>query len=371
MGTDKWPPMMVAGMRAAAGLACSPPERRAHAAPGEEEREQVSDSDAPTYETIGLSVEDGIATITLDREERLNAFTYGMLEDFVDALDRTDADPEVKCVIVTGRGRAFCAGADLGEGKTTFDRGSGVFQMPENADGGGTLSRRIFDSAKPIIGAINGPAVGIGITMTLPMESGWSPTRRKSGSSSPSAASSPRPSSFFLPRIVGISKHANGSTGRIFKPQEALDGGLVRSVHPVDELLPAARELARRCRQFLARRRRADPADALADARRGHAGPRPRGRLRGALLPQGPAQERAGGFHPPSRRKREASYPMPVSEDLPDFYSRWGSERGGFDPGVASGEGDVYCRLRLTGRSVGPNEGDHVGSAQERSVSDV
>ncbi len=281
----------------------------------------MSDSEAPTYETIDLSVEDGIATITLDREERLNAFTYGMLEDFVDALDRTDADPEVKCVIVTGRGRAFCAGADLGEGKTTFDRGSGVFQMPENADGGGTLSRRIFDSAKPIIGAINGPAVGIGITMTLPMDVRLVADSAKIGFVFAKRGLVPEAcSSFFLPRIVGISKACEWVfTGRIFKPQEALDAGLVRSVHPVDELLPAARELAKEMSEGTSR-------VAVALARR----------MLWQMLAEGtPAlahevdsealyflgtspdvQEGVSSF----LEKREASYPMRVSEDLPDFY---------------------------------------------------
>lgn len=159
------------------------------------------------YETIELTVDERIATITLDREDRLNAFNQTMLEELIDAFDRIDADDEARCVIVTGRGRAFCAGADLGDGKDSFARSGGPFRMPQDADGGGILARRIFDSAKPLIAAINGPAVGIGATMTLPMDVrlaadgariGFVFTRR--GLVPETAAS------FFLPRLVGISR---------------------------------------------------------------------------------------------------------------------------------------------------------------------
>jgi enoyl-CoA hydratase/carnithine racemase len=309
-------------------------------------------SNGSAYETIDLSVEDGIATITLDREERLNAFTYRMLEEFVDALDRTDADDEVKAVIITGRGRAFCAGADLGEGGKSFDRGDETFTMPQNSDGGGTLSRRMFDSAKPLIGAINGPAVGIGITMTLPMDVRLCSTTAKIGFVFAKRGLVPEASSsFFLPRVVGISKACEWVfTGRIFDAQEALDAGLVRSVHEPDDLIGAARELAQEMSQNTSR-------VAVALARR--------------MLWQMLAEGTPGLAHEVDSEalyflgtsddvkegvtsfleKREANYPMKVSE-LPDFYARWGSERGGFDPALADSDGDVYVRLRLTDRSV-------------------
>lgn len=322
------------------------------------------------YETISLDVEDGIATITLDREERLNAFTYRMLEEFVDALDRTDADDEVKCVIVTGRGRAFCAGADLGEGGSTFDRGSAEFAMPEDADGGGTLSRRMFDSAKPIIGAINGHAVGIGMTLTLPMDVRLVVDSAKLGFVFAKRGLVPEAcSSFFLPRIVGISKACEWVfTGRIFDAGEALEAGLVRSVHTREELMPAARALAKEMSEGTSR-------VAVAMARR--------------MLWQMLAEGTPGLAHEVDSEalyflgtsddvkegvsafleKREARYPMSVADDMPGFFQRWGEERGGFDPSVASGDDDVYCRLRLTDRSVSRGGGS-TGNDQEEERTD-
>ncbi|MEY2973961.1 MAG: hypothetical protein RIR49_381, partial [Actinomycetota bacterium] len=125
-----------------------------------------------TYEHISLEIADGIATIWLDRPDKMNAFTERMRYEIIDALDRTDADDAVRAVIFTGRGRAYCAGADLSSGEATFSKGGsdimGANGVPR--DGGGTVSLRIFDSLKPVIGAINGPAVGVGVTMTLPMD---------------------------------------------------------------------------------------------------------------------------------------------------------------------------------------------------------
>jgi enoyl-CoA hydratase/carnithine racemase len=297
------------------------------------------------YETIDLTVEAGIATITLDREERLNAFTPQMLVDFVDALDRTDADDEVKAVIVTGRGRAFCAGADLAGGGE-------IFTMPEHADDGGTLALRIFDSAKPIIAAINGPAVGIGITITLPMDVRLVADTARIGfvfakrGLVPEAASS-----FFLPRVVGISKACEWVfTGRIFDAQEALEAGLVRSVHPAGEVLGAARELALEMSQGTSR-------VAVALARRmlwqmlADGTPAAAHRLDSeALFFLGASDDMKEGVAS-FLEKREASYPMKASE-LPPFYARWGSERGGFDPARAAAEGDTYRRLRPTGATT-------------------
>ncbi len=206
--------------------------------------------DPSTYEHIELGVDAGIATIWLNRPDKMNAFTERMRYEIIDAFDRTDADDAVRAVIITGRGRAFCAGADLSSGEGTFSRGGsdiiGANGVPR--DGGGTVSLRIFESKKSVIGAINGAAVGVGVTMTLPMDIRLASTDAKFGfvfsrrGIVPEAASS-----WFLPRLVGISRAMEWvAAGEVFPAAEALDGGLVRSVHAPDELLPAARALAKR-----------------------------------------------------------------------------------------------------------------------------
>src|SRR4051794_9028065 len=202
------------------------------------------------FSEIRYEVADGVLTITLNRPDRLNAFTATMMGELIEAFDAADADDDVRAVIVTGEGRGFCAGADLGGGGETFDwrargHGEGGANIPR--DGGGRVSLRIFESTKPVIAAINGAAVGVGITMTLPMDVrlvaegakiGFVFTRR---GIVPEAASS-----WFLPRIVGISQAVEWvETGRVFDAEEALRGRLVRSVHPQDELLDAAYALAR------------------------------------------------------------------------------------------------------------------------------
>ncbi len=198
------------------------------------------------FEEIRYEVADGILLITLDRPDRLNAFTGTMGRELIAAFDRADADDDVRAVIVTGAGRGFCAGADLGGGGQTFDSSEFRDDGEVPRDLGGEVSLRIYASTKPVIAAINGPAVGVGITMTLPMDVrlvaedariGFVFTRR---GIVPEACSS-----WFLPRIVGISQAMEwAATGRVFSAEEALAGRLVRSVHPGDELLGAARELA-------------------------------------------------------------------------------------------------------------------------------
>jgi enoyl-CoA hydratase/carnithine racemase len=200
---------------------------------------------ATSFEEISYEVSDHVLTITLNRPERLNAYTAVMARELDEAFDRADADDDVRAVILTGAGRGFCAGADLESGGDTFelpDAGDGVVER----DGGGRLALRIFACQKPVIAAINGPAVGVGITMTLPADFrlisetariGFVFTRR---GIVPEACSS-----WFLPRVVGIAQAMEWTlTGRVFDAQEALAGGLVRSVHPPAELLPAARALA-------------------------------------------------------------------------------------------------------------------------------
>jgi len=207
-----------------------------------------------TYTQIAYEVADRVATITLDRPDRLNAFTVTMQRELCAALDEVDADPEVRVVVVTGRGRGFCAGADLNAGAAAFDTSSaraaagGVVTEADgrHRDEGGLVSLRFFECTKPVIGAINGPAVGVGVTMTLPFDVRLASTTAKFGlvfarrGLVPEAASS-----WFLPRVVGISRAMEWcATGRVFGPDEALAGGLVRSVHEPDALLPAAYEMA-------------------------------------------------------------------------------------------------------------------------------
>lgn len=197
------------------------------------------------FEQIITEVDDGVLTITLNRPERLNAWTTAMGRELIEAFDRADADDEVRAVIVTGAGRAYCAGADLQEGGDTFRHGNaGDTAIPR--DGGGQFTLRVFESTKPVIAAINGPAVGVGATMTLPMDIRLAAEEARIGFVFVRRGIVPEAcSSWFLPRVVGISRAMEwAATGRVFDAQEALEGGLVRSVHPADKLLGAARALA-------------------------------------------------------------------------------------------------------------------------------
>jgi enoyl-CoA hydratase/carnithine racemase len=199
------------------------------------------------FEQIRYEVDDRVLTITLHRPDRLNAFTPTMARELVAAFDAADADDDVRAVIVTGAGRGFCAGADLQAGGDTFDyRARGVEdEVPR--DGGGQIALRIFASTKPVIAAINGPAVGVGATMTLPMDIRLAAEGAKIGFVFTARGIVPEAcSSWFLPRVVGISQAMEwAATGRVFGADEALHGRLVRSVHPQEELLDAARALAR------------------------------------------------------------------------------------------------------------------------------
>ena len=216
------------------------------------------------FETIRVDISEGILTITLNRPDRMNAFTGQMMKDIIAAFDIADADDAVRAVIVTGSGdRAFCAGADLGSGGATFDYtkrpdrlehgspiqadGSIDFSHASVRDGGGRTTLRIFNCKKPVIGAINGAAVGIGVTMQLPMDFRLASETARFGfvfarrGIVPEAASS-----WFLPRLVGISQALDWCySGRVFGAEEAKRGGLVRSIHAPEDLIPAARALAK------------------------------------------------------------------------------------------------------------------------------
>ena len=196
---------------------------------------------------ILYSVEESIATITLNRPERLNAVDTTVIRELVDAFGRADGDDAVRAVIVTGAGRAFCAGADLAAGGGTFAGGPGRGERPEeHHDGGGVVTLRIFEMTKPVIAAINGPAVGFGITMTLAMDVRLASTAARIGFVFARRGVVPEAcSSWFLPRLVGLAQAAEWAyTGRVFSAEEAQAGGLVSRVLAPEALLPAARELA-------------------------------------------------------------------------------------------------------------------------------
>ena len=214
-----------------------------------------------TFETLDCTLNSGVLTITLNRPDKLNAFNREMMNELIAAFDRADADDAVRAVIVTGAGRAFCAGADLSQGAKTFDYAartdrpevgqavaSGAVDWSDESvrDGGGRVTLRIFNCLKPVIAAINGPAVGIGATMLLPMDIRLASEQARIGFVFNRRGITPEAcSSWFLPRVVGISRALEWSmTGRIFPASEALEGGLVRQVLPASDLLPAAHALA-------------------------------------------------------------------------------------------------------------------------------
>ena len=285
----------------------------------------------PTLQTLLYSVDDAVATITLNRPEKMNAFTAQMRDDLVAALDETDADDAVRAVIITGAGRAFCAGADLSSGGKTFDYAARADAAREAykvgdvyRDGGGIVTLRIFNSLKPVIGAINGAAVGIGLTMQLPMDIRLASTDARFGfvfarrGITPEAASS-----WFLPRLVGMQTALEWCfTGRVFAAQEALDKGLVRSLHAPLDLLPAARALAREIadntapvsialtRQMLWR---------MAGAEHPMLAHRIDSRAIQARGQSADAREGVSSF----LAKRAPVYPNTVSGDMPDFFPWW------------------------------------------------
>jgi enoyl-CoA hydratase/carnithine racemase len=281
----------------------------------------------PTYSDIAYEVADQVATITLDRPDQLNAFTGRMMHELIDAFDHADADDEVRAVIVTGRGRGFCAGADLSGGSDTFAEGGGGAKTgPQGVprDGGGMVSLRIFECTKPVIAAINGPAVGVGITMTLPMDIRLVSSAAKIGFVFARRGIVPEAcSSWFLPRLVGIQTAAEWVfTGRLLTPAEVVAGGLARSVHEPDDLLPAARAIAQEIalntapvsvalsRQMMWRMLGAShPMDAHRVDSRGIA---ERGK-------SADASEGVMSF----LEKRPAVFPVKVSDGLPNIFPDW------------------------------------------------
>jgi enoyl-CoA hydratase/carnithine racemase len=277
------------------------------------------------YETIQYDVAERVLTITLHRPDRLNAFTVGMQHELIDAFDRADADDDVRAIVVTGAGRAFCAGADLGGGGDTFNaEKAGADVGVTHRDGGGQVSLRIYQLEKPIIAAINGPAVGVGVTMTLPMDVRIAAESARFGFVFARRGIVPEAcSSWFLPRVVGISRAMEWTTtGRVFPASEALEAGLVRSVVPDGEVVPAAMALAREIadntsavsvaltRQMLWRMLGADPpVEAHKIDSRGIA----------QLGKMADAKEGVSAF----LEKRPARFPMSAARDLPAFFPWW------------------------------------------------
>ena len=281
------------------------------------------------FTQIKLDIDDGIATLTLHRPDKMNAFTRTMMQEIIDAIDITDGDDSVRAVIFTGHGdRAFCAGADL-----TPEGGGHVFSDPTMVDdlgdervrdGGGRLTLRLFNSKKPLISACNGVAVGVGATMQLPMDIRLCADHARFGfvfarrGITPEAASS-----WFLPRLVGMQTSLEWCmTGRIFDAKEAQAAGLVRSVHPLEDLMGEARALAREI---------ADNTSAVSVAMtramlwRLSATEHPMmahridSRAIYSLSRSDDAKEGISSF----LEKRPPQYPDTVSEDMPQFYPWW------------------------------------------------
>ncbi len=287
------------------------------------------------YQAIRYEVSEGIATITLARPDQLNAFTYPMIAEVLDVLDRVDADDDVRAVIFTGAGRAFSAGTDLADGTAVFTRDEereallkpdGSFNYGGQAarDGGGLISLRIFQCLKPVIAAINGPSAGIGATIQLAMDIRLASETAKFGyvfsrrGVVPEAAST-----WFLPRIVGISQALEWCySGRLVRAEEAHRAGLVKAVYAPDDLLPAARALARGfvdgtapvsialIRQMLWRGLGSDhPMEAHRVDSRGIL----------ALGRTGDVAEGVASF----LEKRAPQFTGKVSTDMPDFFPWW------------------------------------------------
>ena len=207
---------------------------------------EPAENESVPGEPVQCRVTDGVATITLNRPDKLNALNGEMFEGLMAAFDRTDGDDSVRAVVVTGAGRAFCAGADLSGGAATFDYGPDPTAPQAHRDRGGLLVLRIFRSLKPVIAAINGPAVGVGITMTLPMDIRILADSARVGFVFARRGIAPDGAcSWFLPRIAGISRALEWClTGRLLSAGEALAGGLARTVCPVAEVVPLATALA-------------------------------------------------------------------------------------------------------------------------------
>jgi enoyl-CoA hydratase/carnithine racemase len=272
-----------------------------------------------TEATVLTNVENKVMTITLNRPQVLNAYNRMMHNELLAAFDEADANDAVRVVILTGSGRGFCAGADLGAGGSTFDRAE-TQSIETHRDGGGELTQRIFRCRKPIIAAINGPATGVGLTMTLPCDFRLASTASKMGFVFVQRGIAPDAcSSWFAPRVVGITKALDWFlTGRVFSAEEAFEGGLVSELLAPEDLLPRAHEIARSI---------ADKTSAVSAAivrkllwqMLGSANPEDAFKKESKALyyvgSGADAREGVNSF----LEKRAAQFTMSVSRDFPDF----------------------------------------------------
>ena len=280
-----------------------------------------------TYEQIKYEVANGILTITLNRPDKLNAFTGQMLTELLDALDKADRDDQVRAIVFTGSGRGFCAGADLSGGANTFNsenRGPVDPGLDGHRDGGGKLTLRLFECLKPVISACNGPAVGVGVTMQLAMDIRLASTEARYGFVfTRRGIVMEACSSWFLPRLVGIQQAQEWvMTGRVFGAEEAQKGGLVRSIHQPNELLPAAYALAREI---------ADNTSAVSVALNRQM----LWKMLGADHPMEAHKVDSKGIYSMGKsadvkegvtsflEKRKPVYPMKVSKDMPSYFPWW------------------------------------------------
>jgi len=277
------------------------------------------------YETLDATRDKKVLTIQFTRPEKMNTFSGQMLKDILEVLDDAEKDDEVRAVIFTGSGKAFCAGADLSSGEDTFDM-SDRQKKDQNVqrDTGGVLTLRLFDFKKPLIAAINGAAVGVGVTMTLPMDIRICSDRAKFGFVFAKRGIVPEAcSSWFLPKIVGISNALQWClSGKIFQPTEALEKGLITEITSEEDLLKRAKEIASDfvdstsslsvtlIRQMLWKMLGADhPMEAHKVDSRGVY----------FLGKTGEASEGVLSF----LEKRDPNFPGKVSKDLPEFYPWW------------------------------------------------
>ena len=281
------------------------------------------------YTQIIVEKDRGVATITLNRPDKLNAYTRVMQGEICAAMDDIDADDDIRAVIFTGSGdRAFCAGADL-----TPEGGGHVFSDPNEVDdlsdqrvrdGGGRLTLRLFQSTKPLISACNGVAVGVGATMQLAMDIRLASDNARFGFVFARRGITPEAcSSWFLPKIVGISQALEWCySGRIFDAEEAKAGGLIRSIHSQGELMDAARELAAEIAQNTS-------AISVAMTRAmmwrlsGTEHPMMAHRIDSRAIYRLSRGEDAKEGIASFLEKRPPQYPGKVSQDMPDFYPWW------------------------------------------------
>jgi enoyl-CoA hydratase/carnithine racemase len=278
-----------------------------------------------SYETLTTDFEDGVFTVTLNRPDRLNALSVRMVSELLECLDEIDANDDVRAVVVTGAGRGFCAGADLGGGSGTFDHAEQE-TITAHRDGGGLIALRLYDCKKPVIAAVNGPAVGVGVTMTLPMDVRIASQKARFGFVFARRGIVPEAcSSWFLPRVVGIGQAMEWvATGRVFEADEALRGGLVSRVVPPEDLLPTATELAREIVDNTS-------GVSVALSRQmmwkmlGEAHPMAAHKVDSkAIYYMGQSPDGHEGVKS-FLEKRPAAFTMKVSADLPDFYPWWES----------------------------------------------